>query len=73
MPRTISSVLPVSITLADVVITALDRAHNIFEGDVVSLSLMGSRSIWYCFTKPPTLATSATPGTELSWYLMNQS
>ena len=24
-------------------------------------------SIWYCRTKPPTLATSATPGTALSW------
>ena len=29
--------------------------------------------IWYWRTKPPTLATSATPGTALSWYLRNQS
>ena len=26
-------------------------------------SLAGSRSTWYCLTYPPTLATSATPGT----------
>ena len=30
---------------------------------------MGSTSIWYCCTVPPTLATSATPGTELSYPL----
>ena len=33
----------------------------------------GSTSIWYCCTWPPTDATSATPGTAFSWYLMNQS
>ena len=27
---------------------------------------LGSTSIWYWRTTPPTLATSATPGTELS-------
>ncbi len=27
----------------------------------------GSTSIWYWRTVPPMLATSATPGTELSW------
>ncbi len=27
---------------------------------------LGSTSIWYCRTTPPTLATSATPGTALS-------
>jgi hypothetical protein len=28
---------------------------------------------WYCLTKPPMLATSATPSTAVSWYLRNQS
>jgi len=27
----------------------------------------GSTVIWYCFTKPPTEATSATPSTLESW------
>jgi len=39
-----------------------------FAVEVVSAQLHGSRSIWYCRTKPPTLATSATPGTEFNWY-----
>ena len=29
-----------------------------------AFSLFGSTSIWYCFTKPPTDATSATPSTD---------
>ena len=34
---------------------------------------LGSTVIWYWRTKPPTLATSATPGTAFNWYLRNQS
>src|SRR5207237_7183469 len=33
----------------------------------------GSRSTWYSFTNPPTLATSATPGTACRAYRMFQS
>ena len=29
----------------------------------------GETSIWYCRTKPPTDATSATPGTAFNWNL----
>ena len=29
-------------------------------------SFAGSISTWYCFSKPPTLATSETPGTAVS-------
>ena len=29
-------------------------------------SLRGSTVTWYCWTKPPTLATSATPGALVS-------
>ena len=29
-------------------------------------SRAGSTSTWYCFSKPPTVATSATPGTAVS-------
>ena len=28
---------------------------------------LGSTVTWYCFTKPPTAATSATPGTACRW------
>src|ERR1017187_7010662 len=34
---------------------------------------MGSTVTWYCLTKPPTEATSATPGTAVSWYFRYQS
>ena len=36
-------------------------------------SRFGSTVIWYWRTNPPTLATSAMPGTALSSYLRNQS
>ncbi len=35
--------------------------------------LFGSTVIWYCFTKPPMLATSETPGTDVSSYFRYQS
>ena len=30
-------------------------------------SRSGFTSTWYCFSNPPRLATSATPGTAVSW------
>ena len=36
-------------------------------------SRLGSTWTWYWRTNPPSGATSATPGTDLSWYLRNQS
>ena len=33
----------------------------------------GSSTTWYCFTMPPTVATSATPGTACSSNFRNQS
>src|SRR5262245_2030537 len=38
-----------------------------------ALSFVGSTVTWYCFTNPPTEATSDTPSTEASWYRRYQS
>ena len=42
-------------------------------GRLYARSLDGSTVTWYCFTNPPTEATSATPSTEVSWYRRYQS
>src|SRR6266478_1516382 len=43
------------------------------RGSLKARRRFGSTSIWYWRTSPPMLATSATPGTALSWYRMYQS
>ena len=70
MPRTMYSLSLTSTDFgADVVVAALDRHNHILQRDVVGAQFHGSTSIWYSRTNPPTLATSATPGTELSLVL----
>src|SRR5664280_2266880 len=41
------------------------------SGRPYAASVFGSSVTWYCFWKPPTLATSATPGTDCTAYLRN--
>jgi len=42
------------------------RSMMAFKLSLYASTLVGSRLIWYWRTKPPTLATSATPSTEAS-------
>ena len=42
-------------------------------GSPYARSRFGSTVIWYWRTKPPTLATSETPGIAVSSYFRNQS
>ncbi len=37
------------------------------SGTFQASSRLGSTSTWYCLTKPPTAATSETPGTDSRW------
>jgi hypothetical protein len=50
-----------------------DGVADLRDRDVVGAQLVGVHLIWYCLTKPPMEATSATPGTDISSYLRNQS
>ena len=44
----------------------VEEAFTVESGMLKARSLSGSNRTWYCRTKPPMLATSATPGTVLS-------
>ena len=48
-------------------------AITLASGRLYARSRAGSTTIWYCRTMPPTVATSATFGTDFSSYLRNQS
>ena len=58
---------------ADVAVAALDGAAHLVERDAVGGELVRVELDWYCRTWPPTLATSATPGTVWSSYRRCQS
>jgi len=51
---------------ADIAIAAQDRVHDGGDGDPEGAQALGIDVDRYCRTTPPTLATSATPGTALS-------
>ena len=68
MPRTISQAPFDSRTLPPTLTLLSRTAETIaLSGSAYWRRRSGSTSIWYCCTWPPTEATSATPGTALSW------
>ena len=73
-PLTMNSVSPISTSLPP---TSLLDLWIAFLTDWIdrlyARRRLGSISTWYCFTNPPMLATSDTPGTEVSSYRRYQS
>ena len=49
---------------ADVVVAGADGVDDLVDRDVVGAQPVGIDLTWYCWTKPPSGATSATPGTD---------
>ena len=74
MPRTMYSVSDISTIRPPTSRLLMRIVSMIFDsGRLYACSLRGSTVTTYCWTKPPTDATSDTPDAFHSWYLMNQS